>query len=139
MHHLSSKNFVVYTYTAVCMERILAMKGGPNGGPLFQAVDVSSTAESTFKQLFDLIESNGSNPSKLSENDYLMKAIMRLVLVLGQQVSPYLETILSRLTKIIQVISKTPSNPKFNHFAFETMACLVRYEYSRSKTIGVST
>ncbi len=56
---------------------------------------------------------------------------MRTVIVLRQHVTPLVETCLSRLTKIIQVISSSPSNPKFNHYAFETLALFVRFSCSQ--------
>jgi exportin-2 (importin alpha re-exporter) len=51
---------------------------------------------------------------------------MRVVIVLRQDCAPLVEANLARLTKIITVISKNPLNPKFNHYAFETLALFVR-------------
>ena len=76
-------------------------------------------------QLFQLIES-AKSPAKLAENDYLIKTIMRILVILRQDSAPLVEIILSKLTNIISVISKSPSNPKFNHYAFESLAILVR-------------
>jgi exportin-2 (importin alpha re-exporter) len=35
-------------------------------------------------------------------------------------------TVLNHLTKIVVEISSNPSNPKFNHFTFESISALVR-------------
>lgn len=55
---------------------------------------------------------------------------MRIVIVLNKDAGPLVESTLSRLTNVIKVISKTPTNPKFNHYAFETLASLVRFSCS---------
>jgi exportin-2 (importin alpha re-exporter) len=40
---------------------------------------------------------------------------------------PIASDVIVKVTQIISAISRNPSNPKFNHFAFETLGALVRY------------
>lgn len=122
--HLQSANYVVYTWAAYCIERILSMKAA--GVSLFSAADMSPFASHILTSLFGLIE-KGSTPEKLAENDYLMKCVMRVVVATRQDLLPHVQLVLQHITTIITAISKNPSNPKFNHYAFETLASLVRY------------
>ncbi|KAJ3012683.1 UNVERIFIED_CONTAM: Exportin-2, partial [Siphonaria sp. JEL0065] len=124
VQHLSSTNYVVYTYAAVCIERILAIKSGSH--LMFSKTDIHQYVQPMLLRLFDLIQSNNSSSTKLAENDYLMKALMRVLLVARDDILPYASEILNRLTQIISVIAENPSNPKFNHFAFESVGALIR-------------
>ncbi|KAJ3030911.1 importin-alpha export receptor, partial [Rhizophlyctis rosea] len=114
LKHLGSADYVVYTYSAICIERILAMK-----------VTDPASGRATL-MLFNLIEL-GRTPEKIAENDYLMKTVMRLIAITREDTLPYVSDILAALTRIIEQISRNPSNPKFNHFAFESLGGLVRF------------
>jgi exportin-2 (importin alpha re-exporter) len=64
----------------------------------------------------------------LSETDQSgVIAVMRVIITSRQALTPSYATILSHLTKIVLEISKNPSNPKFNHYTFESISALVRY------------
>ncbi|KAJ3016354.1 Exportin-2 [Thoreauomyces humboldtii] len=157
LNHLASTNYVVYTYAAVCIERILATKL-PNGAMQFHERDIAPVANPILKHLFDLIERNGSTPAKLAENDYLMKgnapaslcktkyysnltqsfprsAAMRIIIVAKQELEPAAVALVGRLTKVIEVISQNPSNPKFNHYTFEALAALIRFICTRKPAL----
>ncbi|KAI8915177.1 Cse1-domain-containing protein [Powellomyces hirtus] len=134
LNHLVSSNYVVYTYAAVCIERILATKM-PNGAMQFHEGDIATVAHPILKHLFDLIEKNGSTPEKLAENDYLMKAAMRIIIVAKHDLEPVAVEMVGRLTKIIEVISPNPSNPKFNHYTFEALAALIRFICARKPAL----
>ncbi|EGF77368.1 hypothetical protein BATDEDRAFT_36049 [Batrachochytrium dendrobatidis JAM81] len=123
VNHLSSTNYVVHTWAAHAIERILALKSG--NSLMFTPTDTVLFASSVIRHLFDRIES-GRTPEKLAENDYLMKCIMRVIATARDQL-PDIQMVLSRLTAIIKEISKNPSNPKFNHFVFESVALMIRF------------
>lgn len=74
MKHLGSSNYVVNTWSAHCIERILSMKdpASSNTIPMFAANDISAFTGDILTRLFDLIQ-QGKTPEKLAENDYLMK------------------------------------------------------------------
>lgn len=40
--------------------------------------------------------------------------------------APYVNVIMSKLTNILAVVSRNPSNPKFNHFVFESIGALIK-------------
>lgn len=50
---------------------------------------------------------------------------MRVVLTARQSLTSY-ETVLNHLVFILGEISKNPSNPKFNHYTFESISAIVR-------------
>lgn len=69
----------------------------------------------------------GDTPEKLSENDYLMRAVMRVIITSRQDMVPYVNVIMDKLTTILGIVSKNPSNPKFNHYTFESIGALIRF------------
>jgi exportin-2 (importin alpha re-exporter) len=52
---------------------------------------------------------------------------MRVIFVSKEDMAPYAKNILERLVSILELISKNPSNPKFNHYVFESIGSLVRF------------
>jgi exportin-2 (importin alpha re-exporter) len=70
--YLSTAEFVVYTYAAVTLERILLLK--PDGAPIFTKADVAPLLQDLLGSLFTLIEKDPA-PEKLAENDFLMRCM----------------------------------------------------------------
>lgn len=98
--------------------------------------------------LFKIIES-GTSPQQIAANEHLMKckrvrapvpaalprltrrlrqlaAAMRVIVTARQSLASKYSAILQHLVAILGEISKNPSNPKFNHFTFESISALVR-------------
>ncbi|RIA85430.1 exportin-2-like protein [Glomus cerebriforme] len=115
--HLSSSNYVVHTYSAIAIER-LTFK--------FNKDDIKPYTQELLINLFRLIEA-GTTPETLAENDYLMKAVMRVIFTSRDDMVPYVIEIMGHLNKILVEISKNPSNPRFNHYVFESIGALVRF------------
>lgn len=61
-----------------------------------------------------------------TENEYVMKAIMRSFSTLQEAVMPYMAFALPRLTEILTLASKNPSKPHFNHFLFEAISLAIK-------------
>jgi len=61
---------------------------------------------------------------------------MRVLTVSREAISPYLEISTQHLVGILAEISKNPSNPRFNHYLFESLAALIRCVPFNSKLIG---
>ncbi|RGB41994.1 exportin-2-like protein [Rhizophagus diaphanus] len=115
--HLSSSNYVVHTYSAIAIERLTFR---------FTKADIKPYTQELLINLFRLIEA-GTTPETLAENDYLMKAVMRVIFTSHDDVAPYVTDIMNHLNKILNEISKNPSNPRFNHCVFESIGALVRF------------
>ncbi|KAI8332444.1 Cse1-domain-containing protein [Chlamydoabsidia padenii] len=122
--HLQSTDYVVHTYAAIAIERILVIRQGKE--LLFTPEDIKPYTETLLSELFRLIES-GQTPEKLSENDYLMKTVFRVITTGRKDMVPYVNVIMGKLTNIMAVVSKNPSNPKFDHFVFESIGALIKY------------
>ncbi|ORZ08645.1 Cse1-domain-containing protein [Absidia repens] len=122
--HLQSNDYVVHTYAAIAIERILVIRQGKD--MLFTPEDIKPYTETLLSELFRLIES-GQTPEKLSENDYLIKTVFRVITTSRKDMVPYVNAIMGKLTTILAVVSKNPSNPKFDHFVFESIGALIKY------------
>jgi exportin-2 (importin alpha re-exporter) len=79
------------------------------------------------------------------QNEYAIKVLMRICLVLQEKTEPYLDPINAKLTELLSAISKVcdlfcfkfkfiifsfhlkqnPSKPNFNHYLFETFGVLI--------------
>ncbi|KAH0580356.1 hypothetical protein H2248_001858 [Termitomyces sp. 'cryptogamus'] len=125
--HLRSTNYVTYTYAAITIDRILSIKQGNH--LIFAQADIHDLALSLVDALLTRIESAGT-AEKVAENDYLMKCVMRVIVTARQTFTPTFEQILTRLVAILGLISKNPSNPRFDQFIFESISGLMRFVVS---------
>jgi len=108
-------------------------------------VDIHEIAPKLLDTLLSKMESAGT-AQKIAENEHLMKCVffspvlnlntmltqgigvMRIIVTARQTLVPIYQTILSRLVNILGVISKNPSNPRFDQFIFEAISGLIRYD-----------
>ena len=119
--HLGHGDVVVQSYAAHCLERVLAVPGKihrPQLAPLLPAL---------FQALFAVIDGalakGGDAPW---ENEYVMKAVMRLLVVGQADVVPHAAVVTEKLCASLGRVCANPRNPKFNHYLFESLAVLVR-------------
>lgn len=122
---LGNKQPVVHTYAATAIERMLAVKqpGAAANAPLrFGPEQLAPFLQSLLTGLFGALKLPGS-----SENAYVMKAIMRVTVVAAEGMAPYASVCIEELKTVLGRVCANPSNPKFNHLLFETIASLVRY------------
>jgi len=117
---LRSKSNVVHSYAACAIDK-LAMVKTPGGGPAFSAQELLPLRDVLFKNLFDALEYPGS-----SENDYIMKAIMRSCALMKEGILPLVPLIVTKLAEKLTVVAKNPSKPQFNHYLFESICTLIR-------------
>lgn len=125
IRQLQSDNYVVYTYSAVAIERILALSKDKNESIIPQA-DVTASSRDLLRRLFQLIEKDTA-PEKIQENEFLMRCIMRVLLVIKQGVLPITDLVLQNFINITRVIRHNPSNPRFYYYLFESLGALIRY------------
>lgn len=122
--HLDSSDYIVYSYSAVALERVMALSNDL-GQPIISQVDVKSVSARLLQHLFELIEKS-SEPAKLQENEFLMRCVMRVLIVIRDGVIPITESVLAHLINITQIISQNPSNPRFYYYHFEAIGALIR-------------
>ncbi|XP_033645162.1 exportin-2-like isoform X2 [Asterias rubens] len=117
---LKGESTVVHTYAAHALERLFTVKLA-NGQPAIPVESVKPHIEPLLVNLFAAIELSGSE-----ENEYVMKAIMRSLVLMKAEVGPYLQVIVGKLTEKLLLVSKNPSKPHFNHYLFEALSLSVR-------------
>uniref|UniRef100_I3M2M0 Exportin-2 n=1 Tax=Ictidomys tridecemlineatus TaxID=43179 RepID=I3M2M0_ICTTR len=120
INHLQAESIVVHTYAAHALERLFTMRG-PNNATLFTAAEIAPFVEILLTNLFKALTLPGS-----SENEYIMKAIMRSFSLLQEAIIPYIPTLITQLTQKLLAVSKNPSKPHFNHYMFEAICLAIR-------------
>ena len=123
--HLASSNYVVYTYAAIAVERILALTDGHQA--IINQADVLPLSKDLLEHLFGIIEKD-PKPEKIQENEFLMRCVMRVLIVIKDAVLPLTDTVLSHLINITQIICTNPSNPRFYYYHFEALGALIRQD-----------
>jgi exportin-2 (importin alpha re-exporter) len=123
--NLASSNYVVYTYASIAVERVLFLTNDA-GEHIFGKEDVTPFSKDLLEHLFQLIEKD-SAPEKIQENEFLMRCVMRVLIVIKDGVIPLTDIVLQHLIQITDIIGKNPSNPRFYYYHFEALGALVRY------------
>ncbi|KAF9816482.1 hypothetical protein IEO21_04087 [Rhodonia placenta] len=131
VRHISSENYVCYTYAAISIERILFIKQGNQ--LMFTQADIHELAPHLLDALLTKIES-AETADKIAENEYLMRCAMRVIITARSTLVEGYEQILLRLVAILGVISKNPSNPLFDQYIFESMSALMRFVVGATST-----
>ena len=124
VNHLASSNYVVYTYAAIALERVLVLTDA-QGQPVIAPTQITPLAKDLLEHIFKLIQSDPA-PQKVQENEFLMRCVMRVLVVIKEGVVPFADTVLERLITITQIIASNPSNPRFYYFHFEAMGAFIR-------------
>lgn len=125
---LEADDYVVYTYAATTIERILTIRES-NTSPtfMFNKLDLSGSSGILLTNLLRLILKQNSSPEKLAENEFLMKAVFRVLQTSEDSVQDMFPELLNQMLSIITAISKNPSNPRFSHYAFECIGVIMIY------------
>jgi exportin-2 (importin alpha re-exporter) len=123
--NLASSNYVVYTYASIAVERVLFLTND-TGRHIFGKDEIAPFSKDLLEHLFLLIEKDTA-PEKIQENEFLMRCVMRVLIVIKDGVLPITDLVLGHLIQITQIISQNPSNPRFYYYHFEAMGALVRY------------
>uniref|UniRef100_A0A8C0WJE0 Exportin-2 n=1 Tax=Castor canadensis TaxID=51338 RepID=A0A8C0WJE0_CASCN len=130
--HLQAESIVVHTYAAHALERLFTMRG-PHNATLFTAAEIAPFVEILLTNLFKALTLPGS-----SENEYIMKAIMRSFSLLQEAIIPYIPTLITQLTQKLLAVSKNPSKPHFNHYMFEAICLSIRITCKANPTAVVN-
>ncbi|GFR48907.1 hypothetical protein Agub_g10856 [Astrephomene gubernaculifera] len=114
---------VVHSYAAICLERLLSLKeAGAGRGLRFSSQDLGAHLQPLLERLFA-----GFKLPDSSENEYLMKCIMRVIGFVGPAIAPVSAVCLQRLAAMLVEVCRNPRNPSFNHYLFESVAALIRH------------
>lgn len=123
VNHLRAQSVVTHTYAAECISKSLIMKAGGIGSaiPLITTEDLAPHADPLLKGLFEAFQKTGS-----TENEYVMKCVMRSFNTLKNAVMPYLGQLLPNLTQKMTEAAKNPTKPHYNHYLFESLSIAIR-------------
>ena len=124
VNHLGDSNYVVYTYASVAVERTLYLTD-ESGRPIIDPSAITPLSNDLLEHLFSLIEKD-SKPEKVQENEFLMRCVMRVLIVIRAGVLPIIESVLNHLVNITKVICTNPSNPRFYYYHFESIGALIK-------------
>ncbi|GIL79702.1 hypothetical protein Vretimale_12351 [Volvox reticuliferus] len=119
---LGSEYCVVHSYAAICLERLLSLKEPGQKTLRFTPQDLGNHLQPLLERLFA-----GFKLPDSSENEYLMKAIMRVIVFVGPAIAPVSQVCLQRLAATLVEVCRNPRNPSFNHYLFESVAALIRH------------
>lgn len=130
---LQSTEYVVYTYAAITIERILSIRKS-NTSPvfIFNKSDLADSSHMLLTNLFGLILKQGSTPEKLAENEFLMKTVYRVLSTSEDLIEAFAAEMLGQLLNIVSIISKNPSNPRFTHYTFESISVIIKFNHNNS-------
>mmetsp|Transcript_18430 Transcript_18430/g.59977 ORF Transcript_18430/g.59977 Transcript_18430/m.59977 type:complete len:964 (-) Transcript_18430:689-3580(-) len=116
---LGAEQNVVHSYAAHCLERLLTLRDG--AALRFTPADMSPHLQAVLTNIFRAFSLPDS-----AENDYCMKALMRVVSFVGPAIGPAAPTCVQYLAAMLMELAKNPRNPAFSHYLFETIASLIR-------------
>ncbi|KAI1377309.1 putative mportin-alpha export receptor [Hypoxylon crocopeplum] len=125
IQNMGSSNYVVYTYAAICIERLLFLTDD-SGARFFGRVDIEPFAKDLLMHLFRLVEKENS-PAKMQENEFLMRCIMRVLIVMNTGILSFVDMVLDHLVGITNIIKANPSNPRFYYYHFEALGAVVSW------------
>ncbi|KAF1778937.1 Armadillo-type fold [Phytophthora cactorum] len=100
MNCMDPSQFVVHTYAAACLERLLTQRLAPYLGKLLEHV-------------FNILEQ-----PNYPENDYLMKVVMRVMNVAKEDILPLTDMAVNKLTSILNRICANPATQRFEELLF---------------------
>lgn len=124
IQNLLSSNYVVYTYASIAVERVLSLTDA-SGSHVFGKEDVQPFAKDLLAHLFQLIEKEPA-PEKIQDNEFLMRCVMRVLIVIKEGIVPITDLVLEHLIQTTKIISANPSNPRFYYYHFEAMGALIK-------------
>lgn len=125
VQHLNSDNYVVYTYAAIAVDRALYLTNDEKK-PIIPRETIVPLAKDLLQHLFALITKD-TKPEKVQENEFLMKCVMRVLIVIKDDVVSIADLVITNLVNITKVIRHNPSNPGFCYYHFESLGALIRY------------
>lgn len=128
VHHLQSPSYVVHTYAAHCIEKLLTLR--LDGRLVVTASDVQPHFKGLMTGLFGVLRFECS-----SLNEYAMKAIMRCLSTMKEELISFYSEVLQELVAKLVVVCQNPSRPHFNHYLFESISCIIRHTCEKDPAV----
>ncbi|KAI0563099.1 Importin-beta [Gracilaria domingensis] len=137
---LRAEEPIVRTYAASCVERILAMRvvvdeGTANGSTERQHKQkVPRIGKEQIEAMLPTFLPTAILAMKNTEqgNEYLMRLVLRFCSVARDLMAPFIGELLPVLVEILKEVTSNPRNPHFNHYLFESMAAIIRFNANKT-------
>eukprot|EP00992_Anisonema_acinus_P015164 TRINITY_DN9637_c0_g1_i4.p1 TRINITY_DN9637_c0_g1~~TRINITY_DN9637_c0_g1_i4.p1 ORF type:complete len:551 (+),score=145.97 TRINITY_DN9637_c0_g1_i4:131-1783(+) len=104
---------------AAALERLLVVKEA-DGQPRLPRAAWGELVGPLLQNLFQALKASKT------ENEYLMKAVMRVIASGQELAAPFVPHILPMLASILTQVAGNPRHPVFNHYLFESLSGLAR-------------
>ena len=117
---LGSSSTVVHSYAGSAIDRCILVSETKNEA-LLQPEEIVTLAEQTFALCFQALEKSGSE-----QNEYVMKALMRLVEGLKGKIVNFAADLLTQFVNKIRLVAKNPTKPNYIHYLFESLTVLIK-------------
>ncbi|CAI5439866.1 unnamed protein product [Caenorhabditis angaria] len=121
---LSSNTTILHKYAAYAIDKIL----------LKDVNKVFSSQNLPVASILQNLVSAFDKDAKAQNSPYLIKAILRIIVILDENTIRHADAIATKLAQLVAGATKNPADSIHTHFLFETICVLV----SKTKTIGGS-
>lgn len=121
---LSSTNFCLYSYAAVCLEKIVMMSREKNA--TVTQTDLQPFFDAAVAALLSRVDHEQSGVVQLHDNEQVIRALLCTLLVMRDHCAKYAPVVLQKLHAVLQRLSQNPANPKYNHTLFECISVLIK-------------
>ena len=128
INHLRSPSYVVHTYAAHSIEKLLTLK--LDGKHVLQASELKAHFRGLVTALFQVLHMECSNL-----NEYVMKAILRAMTSTKEEVMSIHKEILHELVQKLVIVCENPSRPHFNHYLFECICFIIQHNCNTNASL----
>ena len=128
LHHTVSPSYILHTYAAHCLEKILTVRS--NGNLVITPGALQPYYQQLITNFFQTLQLDCS-----LWNEYVMKAIMRIMSTMKDDLPLIYSAVLQELNKKLVAVCQNPSRPHFNHYLFESISCVVRHTCQKNPAL----
>lgn len=122
---LNSKSLVVASYAAICIDRLLLVRD--NNSQLRMPKEVlQQQIPSLLTNLFGRMSNPNPSSRFEAENEYFMKAVLRLISTSREYIIPMAADCLTQLTSLLANVYKNSTYPQYLHYLFESLSAIIR-------------
>jgi len=125
--YLGSDSFVVHSYAAIALDRILTLRDVDTRTLRFNSSSMRPYLGDMVTSIFRCFSHEES-----SENHYVMKCLLQVCVVSGEACIEVAQPLLGAISQTINRVADNPKNPMFNHYLFEVVVVLIDSLCSRN-------
>lgn len=118
---LASTEYVVHTYAAVTIDRILALTDPTTGGPRLGMETIMNVASSLLGSLYTILSTQPDS----NQNEHVGRCILRTCAVVKDRVIQFAGPVIESTVAQLKHVAQHSSKGAFTHNMFEILACLV--------------